>query len=465
MKKYRLSLFIFRRDLRLQDNTALLYALRNSQKTIAGFIFDPVQIDDNPYKSANALAFMIHSLKELSETISGKGGRLRFYFGDPRAIVERIIKTDRIEAVCVNKDYTPFSRSRDKKMEELCNRTGVSFLSFGDLLLNEPEACLKDSGRPYTVFTPFFNRARILPVPKPIPLDHGCIADTRGIGEVMETDYDKISDYHNPLRYPAGGIKEAKKFLQGIKKLTNYKEERDIPFLKATTGLSAHIKFGTVSIREVYHGISSVLGHGHPLIRQLYWRDFFTSIAYFFPHVFGQAFQAKFRNLTWKKDGKKWQAFISGHTGFPIVDAGIRQLNTTGFMHNRVRMICASFLVKDLRMDWRLGERYFATCLTDYDPSINNGNWQWAASTGCDAQPYFRIFNPWLQQKKYDPRAEYIKTWVPELKILDAGQIHKLHQTAHSSETGYPVPIVDHALEGKKTKALYKDHLFNYGDH
>jgi deoxyribodipyrimidine photo-lyase len=236
----------------------------------------------------------------------------------------------------------------------------------------------------------------------------------------------------------------------------DYGRQRDFPGVNGTTGLSAHVKFGTISAREFYHAVSDSLGQEHILINQLYWRDFFTQIGYHYPKVLGAAFQDKYARVAWSIDPADFTAWSEGRTGFPIVDAGMRELNATGFMHNRSRMITASFLVKDLHIDWRMGERYFAQKLVDYDPLVNNGNWQWAASTGCDAQPYFRIFNPWLQQVKFDPAAVYIKKWIPELRNFPAEAIHALGKHPSVSLDGYPRPMVDHHLAKEETKSLFR---------
>ncbi len=225
--------------------------------------------------------------------------------------------------------------------------------------------------------------------------------------------------------------------------------------MDATSRLSAHLKFGTCSVREVYYAIVQQLSPEHPLLRQLYWRDFFTHIAFHYPHVFGKAFHPQYDNLVWDNNRGHFQRWAEGTTGFPIVDAGMRELNATGFMHNRVRMIVASFLTKDLHISWRWGERYFAQHLVDYDPAVNNGNWQWAASTGCDAQPYFRIFNPWLQQQKFDPDCQYIYRWIPELNGIPATIIHKWY--SKHVDAPYPAPMLDHARESQIAKERYKN--------
>jgi deoxyribodipyrimidine photo-lyase len=261
------------------------------------------------------------------------------------------------------------------------------------------------------------------------------------------------------LRISHGGRSGGIAILKTIDRFKDYEQQRDIPGLSATTFLAPHNKFGTLSIREVYHTIKERFGSEHTLIRELYWRDFFTHIAWHFPHVFGHAFYRHYDAIKWENDNELFSAWCSGRTGFPIVDAGMRELVATGFMHNRVRMIVSSFLVKDLLISWQWGERFFAQHLTDYDPSVNNGNWQWAASTGCDAQPYFRIFNPWLQQKRFDPQCAYIKRWIPELSQYSAAEIHKLADRAGPSggrAREYPAPVVQHSIQKIRAEELFR---------
>jgi deoxyribodipyrimidine photo-lyase len=251
-----------------------------------------------------------------------------------------------------------------------------------------------------------------------------------------------------------GNFDSAAATLQKLKNHQEYAQLHDFPEHQ-TTLLSAHLKFGTLSIRQVYQHLAHLFGPQHPLIRQLYWRDFFTHIAYHAPHVFGHPFNPQYAELSWNVSSDAFERWCTGTTGFPLVDAGMRQLLETGYMHNRVRMVTASFLVKDLSIDWRCGERYFAQQLIDYDPALNNGNWQWVASTGCDSQPYFRIFNPWLQQKKFDPACTYIKQYVPELRQLSARQIHTWY-TQEARGNSYPIPMLDHSNAAKATLAAYK---------
>ncbi len=449
------SLFIFRRDLRLTDNTALLAALEQSERVVPCFIFDPDQIsNENRYKSNNAIQFMMDSLDDLAQQLEEKGGKLHLFYGKPADVVTTLIKENDLQAVFVNNDYTPFSIKRDKTLAGICAKRDVSFHAYHDALLNTPEATLKTDGTPYSIFTPYFNNASRLPIATPKQNKHtnyGSISQTRA--EVKD-----ILEERNEQIFAHGGRTHAKKILAHLDRYTNYEQERNVPAINGTTGLAAHLKFGTCSIREAYHAIALALGKEHPLVRQLYWRDFFTHIAFHNPHVFGHAFNQKYENITWEHNLRKFSRWCTGTTGFPIIDAGMRQLNATGWMHNRVRMIVASFLVKDLLMDWRMGEQYFAIKLVDYDPAVNNGNWQWAASTGCDSQPYFRIFNPWLQQKEYDPDCRYIKQWVPELSKLSPAHIHEWHKTSVQPGSPYPKPMVDHAVMSKQAIELFKSY-------
>lgn len=453
MKKFKKSLFIFRRDLRLEDNTGLYFALENSQEAILCFIFSPEQIENNPYRSDHCLQFMIESLEDLEKEIIAKGGKLYLFYEKPEKIVAELIKKQHVDAVVVNRDYTPYSIKRDQQIEATCKKMGVSFCSFDDVLLHSPDLTLKRDGKPYTVFTPFYRNAMRLDVKSPLSNRYknyysGSIPLAAG-----SSLYKTILSER--LLPPSGGRVAALKILEKMEEFSYYESLRDFPSEQATTHLSAHLKFTTCSPREVYWTIYRQLGASSALIRSLHWRDFFTSIGFYFPHVFSGAFHTKFDRIPWSNDEQSFKKWCEGKTGFPIVDAGMRELNLTGFMHNRVRMIAASFLVKDLHIDWRWGEKYFAQKLIDYDPAINNGNWQWSASTGCDAQPYFRIFNPWAQALKFDSSCLYIKKWVPELATIPPEVIHKWYQEKyHSNYPNYPNPIVDHHKASKFALSL-----------
>jgi deoxyribodipyrimidine photo-lyase len=456
---YQKSLFIFRRDLHIDDNSGLIAATEQSKTVIPCFIIDPVQIKKtNTYRSLNALQFMQEALQDLQKQFIKRGGCLYIFFGHSDEIVTQLISSLAIDAVYVNRDYTPFSLNRDEYIKKRCLHNGTQFHQFNDLLLNEPENIMTGNNTPYSIFTPFFNKARYQPVAQPRLLTTTNWY-TKPIKNSLQTGETVFDRYTNNSLHVRGTQKEAMRILNNIKNFTDYGTTHDIPSI-ATTNLSAYIKFGVVSIRQVYHAIFNELGYT-PLIRQLYWRDFFTHIAYFSPFIFGQPFKEQYKNLRWENNEQKFEAWRTGTTGFPIIDAGMRQLNETGYMHNRVRLLTGSFLVKDLHIDWRWGEQYFAQQLIDYDPSVNNGNWQWVASTGTDAQPYFRIFNPWLQQKKFDPDCMYIKKWVPELKALSNSIIHNLHKKTEKIPKNYPAPIIEHTIERAKANKIYKETFSN----
>lgn len=451
MSHYETAVYIFRRDLRLEDNTALNAALTLSKQVLPCFIFDPAQIQSHPYHSKPGLQFMLQSLGDLQQQIRAVNGNLALYHATPEQVLRAIVAEQGVQAVFINRDYTPFSRQRDAVLQQVCQELNLTLHVLPDYLLTEPEQALKSDQTPYKVFTAFYNRARQLGVALPQPLAAGRFLSISSAMSLEQMGL--VDDNVQSNRFP-GGRAEALSILANIDGCTDYLATRDFPALNATSKLSAHLKFGTASVREIYTAIFSQLGSEHPLLRQLYWRDFFTHIAYHFPYVFGRAFLQKFAQLPWDNDRGFFQAWADGRTGFPIVDAGMRELNMTGFMHNRVRMIVASFLVKNLHISWRWGERYFAQHLVDYDPCVNNGNWQWAASTGCDAQPYFRIFNPWLQQQKFDPDCQYIYQWLPELKDIPVKIIQQWDKKHYSC--AYPAPIIEHAYETALTKARYK---------
>ena len=453
MYKYKKSIFIFRRDLRLYDNSGLIEAGRLSKNVIPCFIFDPRQIGDHAYRSLPALRFMCDSLLDLRNQINQNNGELLVYYGHPTDCIIQLIQEENIEAVFVNRDYTPFSIQRDQEIETICKTYQIAFFQSSDLLLIDPEKALKSDGKPYTVFTPFYNNAQKFFVPRPRNLKSHNFLRVKS-EQSLENVFSKIKFEHGLKISIPGGRKHALKILSRLGQYANYKDTRDFPSKNATTLLSAYHKFGTCSIREVYHRIAETLGDTHPLLRQLYWRDFFSHIGYHFPHVFSGSFRQIYDGIEWDNNAEFFHMWSEGKTGFPIVDAGMRELNQTGYMHNRVRMIVSSFLVKDLRIDWRWGERHFAQRLVDYDPCVNNGNWQWAASTGCDAQPYFRIFNPWLQQKKFDRSCIYIHQWIPELHQYEPKIIHNWQQ--QNKGAAYPAPIVDHYKQSVLTKLIYK---------
>lgn len=459
MKQFKKSIVIFRRDLRIVDNTALNAALEQSETVLPCFIFDPRQVGDhNEYKSDNAIAFMLESLADLQDQLESKHGHLYLFWGDPEKVIQKLIAEEAIEAVFVNQDYTPFSIKRDEALASVCRSHHAQFFSFHDALLNSPESVVSQTGTPYSVFTPFWKKSRTIAVAEPSThrFNTGCLLTKRITGALsLKSIKEKITLNESPQRDIFGGRTEGLRILHKITSFGNYLETRDFPSLP-TTHLSAHNKFGTVSVREIFHDVQDALGKDHGLLRQLYWRDFYTHLAYFSPFVFGQPMQEKYAKLRWSTSKKMFELWCQGKTGFPIVDAGMRQLNESGYMHNRVRMIVASFLVKDLHINWTWGEQYFAQKLVDYDPCVNNGNWQWSASTGADAQPYFRIFNPWLQQKKFDPECVYIKRWIPELKKITPATIHAWYESKIVLED-YPKPILEHSEQAELSKEMFRN--------
>ncbi|QQR83970.1 deoxyribodipyrimidine photo-lyase [Candidatus Peregrinibacteria bacterium] len=452
--KNKIALFLFHRDLRLTDNSGLLRALENSEKVIPCFILNPVQLKNNPYRSDNAVQFMIESLIDLNEQLNKVGSHLEVLEGETNAVLETLFKTGTIQALYTNRDYTPFAQKRDQAIESLCKQYNIAFFQESDALLTEPEQVRKPNGEPYTVFTPFFKRASKISIREPKKNAHKNYLNQISEKESIDRLKKHISNHSNIHQH--GGSREAKKRIDRLGELRDYAKTRNNLAERGTSLLSPHHKFGTVSIREVYYAVLQQLGPESQLFTELFWRDFLTHIAFHFPHVFGREFKEKYQHIKWNANEEWFQKWCEGKTGFPIIDAGMRELNQTGAMHNRARMITASFLVKDLQINWQWGEKYFAQKLIDYDPCVNNGNWQWAASTGCDAQPYFRIFNPLLQQKRFDPKAEYVKRWVPELRSLNTKEIEALYGLNAVPPNGYVPGMVNHAEAVIQTKALFK---------
>ena len=446
------AIFYFRRDLRLDDNVGLQRALESYDRVIPVFIFDPRQLKPHDYRSDRALHFMLQALEALCKKLNDLGSELFIRISRPHIGLLSLTEEFSAEAIYLNRDYTPFSLRRDEEIVTACQASGIQAHQFDDALLNPPEVCLKKDGSPYMVFTPFYKNARHFPVMLPGQSPHfdRLIKKT----ETSAQD-DLLSNIANQYELPdltnkPGDLPDV---LAGLEQLQNYEQDRNNLSADSTSHLAVFLKFGIISIRDVYHRVKAEYGDDHALLRQLYWRDFYSHIVYHFPQVFGSSFKPQFEDIEWYQNQGWFTAWTKGETGFPVVDAGMRELNSTGIMHNRARMITASFLVKDLHLDWRWGERYFASQLLDYDPAANNGNWQWAASTGCDAQPYFRIFNPWLQQKKFDPDCQYIKRWIPELKDASPAAIQNLVKVPIA---GYPEPMVDHSSQAAMAKQLFQ---------
>ena len=444
---YEKSIFLFHRDLRIEDNIGLIDALSNSKEVIPCFIYDSNLI--KKLKDAKfRWNFLNESLLDLDENFKKKGIRLQIVEGITEKSLEKIVKKHKIESIFSNTDFSNYSQKRDEKIYQMCKKNKITFHSSLDFLLHNPHDIKTNEDSPYTIYSFFYKKAKIFP--------------TRNITKNTKKNYSNEIISNSSIIKPKimdseikGGRKEALKILKNLKNFTDYDKVRDFPGLNQTTLLSAHNKFGTISIRETYAQIKEVLGINHTIMGEIYWREFFNYILFHFPYVEKKSFKQKFQDIPWKNSEDSLRKWKEGQTGFPIVDAGMRQLNLTGFMHNRVRMIVASFLTKDLHIDWRLGERYFAEKLIDYDTAVNSGNWQWAASTGCDAVPYFRIFNPWRQQERFDLNCNYIKKWIPELEKIEPKDIHNLWKN-FPLNLKYPKPMVVHKNEAEITKEIFK---------
>ena len=444
---YKKSLFIFRRDLRIQDNIGLTESLQNSKEVIPCFIYDEniiKKLKDSKFR----WSFLNESLLELDRELKKKGASLQILEGKPEKIIDKIIKKHNLDAVFLNTDFTNYAQHRDEKIFQVCKKNKTSFHSTLDFLLHNPNEIKTNEGSPYTIYSFFYKKARQFPVKKIIKN----IKKNYSKEVISDNQIIKSEIKNNEIR---GGRKEALKILKNLDKFRDYDKVRDFPGLNQTTMLSAHNKFGTVSVREVHKEIKEVLGSDHTIMGEIYWREFFSHILFHFPYAQKTTFRKKFQKIPWSESKESFKKWSEGETGFPIVDAGMRQLNQTGFMHNRVRMVVASFLTKDLHMDWRLGEKYFEEKLIDHDPAVNSGNWQWAASTGCDSVPYFRIFNPWRQQERFDLNCDYIKKWVPELEKIEPKVIHKLWEK-FPTNLEYPKPMLTHKIEAEKTKLIFK---------
>jgi deoxyribodipyrimidine photo-lyase len=457
---YKKSVFIFHRDLRLDDNTGLIEALKNSELVLPIFIFDSRQVTNNPYKSSNCVQFMIASLEDLDNQLDKKGSGLKYFYGLSHLIVQKIINEYEIDAVYYNRDYTRFALTRDEEIMEVCKKKGVMVHSPEDYLLLPMGTILTGGGLIYSKFTPYFMKAKSEKVSK---VSVNKYNNYWNIGKKMvsgEIDKDAIHKYYkkNDNILAVGGRDNVIKKLGEISmgNFGKYNENRDNPSIE-TTQLSAYIKFGCISIREVYWKFRDTLGTKNDLIKQLYWREFYYNIGYGFPQIYlSKSLKPKYDELKWIGSNIWLNKWKEGITGFPIVDAGMRQMNTTGFMHNRLRLITSNFLIKICGIDWREGEKYFAQTLYDYDWAVNNGNWQWGAGSGSDSQPYFRIFNPWIQSKTHDPDGIYIKKWIPELVDVDNKDLHKWDISSKKySNIKYPIPMLDYNEQKLKVLDMY----------
>ena len=488
MKKEIVNIFIHRRDLRIDDNVALnkLVELTDPKsKILHVFIFNPEQIDANlnRYYNKNTVEFLVQCLHDLDTQL---GDGLHCFYGKDTDILYKLLTSFRVNFIAFNLDYTPFAIKRDSELLAWCKEKGVSFVVGEDYNLFPFNSIKSQSDRPYEVFTPFYHKclSMIDTIQQPVVLTNKAYSVCRrkgmtGVVKNIDQFYMNEPNRHLALH---GGRRHALAILSNIRngKFANYDKTRDIPSLDSTTHLSAYMKYGCVSMREVFDAITKRHGYSqkNALLRELIWREFYAYITYHFPYVLqgqikgqNKAFKDKYDAIKWEYDTKLWNAFVQGKTGFPFVDAGIRQLTTTGWCHNRARMVIANFAAKDMRLPPIDVERWFACNLIDYDPCSNSGGVQWAYGIGSDAQPYFRVFNPFTQSSKFDPHAEYIKKWIPELRQVDPRTIHEWDSCQKITErkttkkdkggqrcdhdTQYPKPILDHSKESKKSVAIF----------
>lgn len=430
-------LFWFRRDLRLDDNAGLSKALSSGLPVVPIFIFDAKILLHLEDKDDKRVSFIYDALQRMQAELKKIGATLDVRYGDPLQIFQQVAEDYNIDAVYTNHDYEPYAKERDNAVQKLLKEKGIGFFSFKDQVIFERDEVAKDDGSGYMVYTPYAKKWRTL-----LSQKHYRSYDTKKL----------FSNFYrqNSLPFPTlermgfvynDDIPSIDPVDEAI--IKHYDKTRDIPSLQGTTRMGIHLRFGTVSVRKL---VTKALALNAVYLSELIWREFFMQVLWRHPRVVNEACKKEYDNIKWRNNEEEFQRWCEGNTGYPIVDAGMRELNQTGFMHNRVRMIVGSFLVKDLLIDWRWGEAYFARKLLDFELSSNNGNWQWVAGCGCDAAPYFRVFNPSIQAKKFDPQGLYIRKWVPEFDTLN-----------------YCKPIVDHDYAKQRCLKAYKAALPSKG--
>ncbi len=430
--KNKVNVFWFRRDLRLDDNTGLYNALNAGKPVLPIFIFDTEILDKLDNKTDSRVDFIHRASVEIDSELKKAESSLLTIPGNPIDVWKKLITEYDIEEVFANHDYEPYAIQRDEEVKVFLSEHGIKFNTYKDQVIFEKDEVVKSDCKPYTIYTPYSKVWRAMLNVKNFR-EHSIKENYSNFYKFKSTlpTLGEIGFKKTDINFPS---KEIRNDI-----IKNYENLRDIPAIDGTSRLSVHLRFGTVSPRAL---IKEAFKLNDVWLRELIWREFFMMILYHFPHSAISSFKPDYDRINWRNNEAEFDAWCKGKTGFPIVDAGMRELNATGFMHNRVRMITASFLTKDLLIDWRWGERYFAEKLLDYELSSNVGNWQWAAGTGCDAAPYFRIFNPYTQQEKFDPELKYCKKWVPEF-----------------GNTEYPLQIVDHKIARERALRAYKEAL------
>ena len=435
MTKAEVTIFWFRRDLRLHDNAALYHALKAGKPVLPIFIFDTAILNALEDKQDKRVEFIYSVLENLERELNEMGCSLKVMHGKVEEVFSRLLEEYLVHSVYCNEDYEPIAIDRDARIAKLLHQKGKQFFSYKDQVVLAKDEVLKDDHSPYTVFTPYMKKYKT-------------VLNSFFLSSYPVKNYFKNFIQYKSEKWPSlqdlGFVKSHVEFVPyklPEKIIFDYHEKRDIPGVYGTSRISIHLRFGTVSIREV---MKRAMQLNEKWFNELIWREFYMMILYHFPHVTQRAFKPAYDAIPWRNNEHEFECWCSGNTGYPIVDAGMRELNQTGFMHNRVRMITASFLTKHLLIDWKWGEAYFAKKLMDFELSSNNGGWQWAASSGCDAAPYFRIFNPSEQTKKFDPQMHYIRRWVPDFESFS-----------------YPTPIVDHKFARERVLKTYKKALSN----
>lgn len=430
----KLSIFWFRRDLRLEDNTGLFHALKSGNDVLPIFIFDSEILKELPENDAR-VSFIHHTLQNLNEYLkTNYNSGIALYFGEPEVIFNQLIKKFCIESVYTNHDYEPYAIKRDNNIKNLLESNNIAFKTYKDQVVFERDEIVKADGTPYKVYTPYSKK---------------CIERLNTEGYTIyksEDNLDRlyISDDFPKVSLSDIGFSESKLKIENFNLnsnlIDNYEATRNFPAINGTSKIGIHLRFGTVSIRKTVQ--QALQSSNNTFLKELIWREFFMQILWHFPETVTNSFKPKYDHIKWRNNKAEFDLWCKGQTGYPLVDAGMRELNATGYMHNRVRMLVGSFLCKHLLIDWRLGEAYFAKKLLDYELSSNVGNWQWVAGCGVDAAPYFRIFNPTTQVIKFDKQHEYIKKWVPEYQ-----------------ELSYTTPIVEHKFARERCLKVYKEAL------
>ena len=430
--KTKLNLFWFRRDLRLIDNRGLYEALQSELPVLPIFIFDTNILEKLENKEDKRVDFIFQALEKLNEYLEKQGKSIQIFYGKPLEIYQKLTEKYNIESVFCNEDYEPYAIKRDQEIKDFLASKNINFYQFKDQVIFQKDEITKADGKPYTVYTPYSKQWLL----KFNDQNLEFFASEKKLDNLLNIEKQNITLEHIGFKKTNYLFEPPKINLEILEK---YHETRNLP-TKETSQMSVHLRFGTISARKLVKLASEL--NDNTYLKELIWREFFMQILWHFPKVIHHSFKEKYDNIAWENNEELFQKWCEGKTGYPIVDAGMRELNETGLMHNRVRMVCASFLTKHLLTDWRIGEAYFAEKLMDYDLSANNGNWQWSAGSGCDAAPYFRVFNPEEQQKKFDPKFIYIKKWVKEF-----------------GTSAYPKPIIEHKFARERALKRYKEGL------